>query len=56
MEPAVNGRSTSVLCSISSQRVIARVDMCLAQITEKVAETVTEGDSPNRLALMFQLR
>ena len=35
VEPAVNGRSTSVLCSISSQCVIARVDMCSGQITEK---------------------
>lgn len=35
VEPAVNGRSTSVLCSISSQCVIARLDMCSLQITEK---------------------
>lgn len=35
VEPTLNGRSTSVLCSISSQCVIARVDMCSVQITEK---------------------
>lgn len=35
VEPTVNGRSTSVLCSISSQCVIARLDMCSVEITEK---------------------
>lgn len=46
--PAVDRRSTSVLCSISSRCVAARVDMCLAAITE-VAEAVT---AINRLAPM----
>lgn len=34
-EPRVTGWSTSDLCSISSRCVIARLDMCLVQITEK---------------------
>lgn len=48
---AVNGRSTSVFCSISRRCVIARSDMCSLQITG-VAESVTEADSSNSLALM----
>lgn len=56
VEPAVNGRSTSVLCSISSHCVIARVDMCSEQITEKWLRPWQRETAPNRPALMFQLQ